>query len=287
MIERSGERSGSGLDADAAGDGAYFDAAAGSADMGAKRMLVLVFDDDGKIGANFAGDGFGGEMEAGIFWNGNFDAAGSGFEMPIGVAGGIAGDFDSTGSAAGLDVVVGADNGDGAAGGFGFDTTARSGDAERTRKGMSAQFTLNGIDFDAAACGGDASVVAEIGGVNGAAGGPDGDRTVYAVNANATGGGIEINGAADVLNFLRAAGGGNAEFGFTRDFDGVGDGSVAKTVDGFADANDAGVLFDGRGTDDFVEFVFCAAKEGASTDFAVNVNLVIGAGAFDADGAGG
>jgi len=89
------------------------------------------------------------------------------------------------------------------------------------------------------------------------------------------------------LNFLGAAGGGNAEFGFTRDFDGVGDGSVAKTVGGFPDANDAGVLFDGRRTDDFLQFVFGAAKEGASTDFAVNVNLVIGGGALDADGAGG
>src|SRR5258707_142884 len=174
---------GGGLDADAARDGADFDATAGSADMGAKRMLVLVFDDDRNIGANFSGDGFGGEMETGVLWNGNFDAAGSGFEMPIGVAGGIAGDFNSTGSAAGLDVVIGAD---------------------------------------------------------------DGDGSVDAVNANAAGGGIEINRAADVLNFLGAAGGGNAEFGFTRDFDGVGDGSVAKTVHGFPDANDACVLFDGR-----------------------------------------
>src|SRR5256885_3589271 len=104
------EGSGGGLDADAAGDGADFDTAAGSADMGAKRMLVLVFDDDRNIGANFAGNGFGGEMETGVFWNGNFDAAGCGLEMPVRVAGGIAGDFNSTGSAAGLDVVIGADN---------------------------------------------------------------------------------------------------------------------------------------------------------------------------------
>jgi len=55
------------LDADAAGDGADFDAAAGSADTSAKRMLVLVFDDDRNIGANFSGDGFGGEMETGVF----------------------------------------------------------------------------------------------------------------------------------------------------------------------------------------------------------------------------
>src|SRR5437660_3794330 len=84
------EGSGGGLDTDAAGDGADFDAAAGSADMSAKGMLVLVFDDDGKIGANFARDCFGGEMETGVFWDGNFDAAGSGLEMPVRVAGGIA-----------------------------------------------------------------------------------------------------------------------------------------------------------------------------------------------------
>ncbi len=152
---------------------------------------------------------------------------------------------------------------------------------------MSAQIALNGIDIDAATCGGDACVVAKIAGVNGAAGRPDGDGAVDAVNANAARGGIEINRAADVLNFLGAAGGGNAEFGFTRDFDGVGDGSVAKTVHGFPDANDACVLFDGRRTDDLLQFVFGAAKEGASTDFAVNVNLVIGGGALDADGARG
>jgi len=175
------------LDADAAGDGADFDATAGSADMGAKRMLVLVFDDDGKIGANFAGNSFSGEMEAGIFWNGNLDAAGSGFEMPVGIAGGIPCDFNSTGSAAGLHVVIGTDNGDGAAGGFGFDAAAWSGDVERARKRMSAQIAFNGIDFDAAACGGDAGVVTEIADMNGAAGGPDGDRAVYAVNANAAG----------------------------------------------------------------------------------------------------
>ncbi len=100
------------MDADAAGDGANFDAAAGSADMGAKRMLVLVFDDNGKIGANFARDCFGRKMEAGIFRDGDFDAAGSGLEMPVRVAGGISGDFNSAGSAAGFYVVVGADNGD-------------------------------------------------------------------------------------------------------------------------------------------------------------------------------
>ena len=275
------------MDADAAGDGADFDATAGSADMGAKRMLVLVFDDDGKIGANFTGDGFGGEMEAGIFRNGNLDAAGSGSEMPIGIAGGIAGDFDFAGSAAGLHVVIGAHNGDGAVGGFGFDAAAWGGDVDGAGNSVSAEIASNGIDFDAPACRGNARVVAEIAGMNGAAGGPDGDRAVYAVNANAAGGGIEINGAADILNFLGAAGGGNADFGFTRDFDGVSDGSVAKTIGGFSNANDACVLLDGRGADDFVEFVLGAAQEGASTDIAVNVNLVVGGGALDADSARG
>jgi len=182
------------LDADAAGDSADFDAAAGSADMGAKGMLVLVFDDDRNIGPNFSGDGFGGEMETGVLWNGNLDAAGSGLEMPVRVAGGIAGDFNSAGSAAGLDVVIGADDGDGAAGGFGFDSAAGCGDIEGTRNRMSAQIAFDGINFDAATCGGDAGVVAKIAGVNGAASGPDGNGAVDAVNANAAGGGIEING---------------------------------------------------------------------------------------------
>src|SRR5256885_8035463 len=185
-----------GLDADAAGDGADFDATAGSADMGAKRMLVLVFDNDRNIGANFSGDGFGGEMETGVLWNGNFDAAGCGFEMPIGVAGGIAGDFNSTGSAAGPDVVVCADHGDGAAGGFGFGAGARGGDIEGTRKRMSAQITLNGIDIDAAACGGDACVVAKIAGGEGGGGGADGYGAGEAVQSEAAGGGLEVNRGA-------------------------------------------------------------------------------------------
>ncbi len=88
------------------------------------------------------------------------------------------------------------------------------------------------------------------------------------------------------MNFLGAACGGNAELGFTRDLDGVGDGSVAKTVGGFPDANDACVLFDGRRTDDFLQFVFGAAKERAGAYVAVNVDFVVG-GALDADGAGG
>src|SRR5438128_3947761 len=48
------------LDMDAAGDGADFDAAAGSADMGAQGVFVLIFDDDGEVGPDLAGDGFGG-----------------------------------------------------------------------------------------------------------------------------------------------------------------------------------------------------------------------------------
>ena len=115
---------------DAAGDGANFDAAARSADMGAKGMPVLVFDDDGEVSANFAGDGFGREMEAGGLRYRNFDAARSGFKMPITVARGIAGDFDSAGGAASFYVVVGANNGDGAAGGFRFDAAARAGDVD-------------------------------------------------------------------------------------------------------------------------------------------------------------
>src|SRR5260221_9294033 len=111
--------------------------------------------------------------------------------------------------------------------------------------------------------------------MNGAYGGADCYGAGDACNANAAGGRIEINGPADVLNFLGAACGGNAEFGFTRDFNGVGDGSVAKTVHGFPDANDACVLFDGRRTYDLLQFVFGAAKERAGAYVAVNVDFVV------------
>src|SRR5215470_17016069 len=109
-----------GLDVDAAGDSADFDAAAGSPKVCAQGMLVLIFNNDGKIRAYPAGNGFGGEMEACIFRNGDFNTAASGFQMPITVAGRIAGDFDATGSRIGFDVVVGACYHNGAAGGLSF-----------------------------------------------------------------------------------------------------------------------------------------------------------------------
>ena len=63
---------------DAAGDGADFDATAGRPDVGAEGMFVLVLDDNREIGANLARDRFGRQMEAGVFGDGDFDAAGGG-----------------------------------------------------------------------------------------------------------------------------------------------------------------------------------------------------------------
>ena len=40
-----------------------FDAAAAGPDACAERMFALLFDDDGNVGLDFAGDGVGGEME--------------------------------------------------------------------------------------------------------------------------------------------------------------------------------------------------------------------------------
>src|SRR5262249_24450928 len=124
---------GRGLDVDAAGDSADFNAAAGSAEMSAKGMLVLVLDHDGEIGADFPGDGFGGKIEASVFGNRNFDAAAGCFQMPITVARRIAGDFDAAGGRTGFNVVASAGNDHSAAGGFSID--APSGSLDRDRAG--------------------------------------------------------------------------------------------------------------------------------------------------------
>src|SRR5579859_3045770 len=121
-------------------------------------MLILVFNDDGKVGADFSGNGFRGKMEACVFGNRNFDAAAGGFQMPVTVAGRIACDLNAAGSAAGFDVVVGPGNGYSAASGVGFDATARSLDRDGAGKCVGAEIAFNGVDFDRAGKAGEARV---------------------------------------------------------------------------------------------------------------------------------
>ncbi len=269
---------------DAPGDGADFDAAAGSADVGAEGVLVLIFDDDGEIGTDLARDGFGGEMEAGVPGNGDFNAAGSGFEVPIAIAGGITGDFNAAGGGVGFDVVAGTSDGDRAACGVGFDAPAGGFDIDGAGDGANAKVTFDRVDLDAAGGAGDARVVAEVADMDGAAGRFDLHAAIHVFDGDFSGSGVDRNRTANVLNILRAAGDADGEFGFLRDFDGVGNGRVAEAAEVFTDADQAGALFNGRIVYDPFQFILCAAEKGAGADFGMDVDFAVG-GARDADGA--
>src|SRR5271168_5019512 len=77
------------LDIDAAGDGVNFDAASTVAHVGAERVLALLFNHDRNLGANLAGDGAGGKMEAGAGRHGDIHGTGDGLQVPIAVSAGI------------------------------------------------------------------------------------------------------------------------------------------------------------------------------------------------------
>ncbi len=270
---------------DAAGDGADFNAAAGSADVSAEGVLVLILDDDGEVGANLSGDGFGGKMEAGVFRDGDFDAAGNGFQMPVAVADGIAGDFDSAGSAAGFYVVVGTSDGDGSARGVGFNAAAGRTDVDGAGKRVGTKIAFDGIGLYTAGSAVDARVVPKIPNVDGAAGGFNLHGAIDVFDADFARRRVDGYGALDMLNVLRAAGYGDGEFGFLRNFNRVGNGGVAETAEILADADQTGALFDGGIVNNPFQFFSCATEEGARADFRVNVDFAASSAA-DADGAG-
>ena len=58
-----------GADADFAGDGVDFDAAAAVAHAGAQGMFALLFDHDRDIGSDLAGNRFGGQVKVCVGWN--------------------------------------------------------------------------------------------------------------------------------------------------------------------------------------------------------------------------
>src|SRR5260370_19683759 len=86
-----------GAEASFAGDGLDFDAAAAGPNACAERMFALLFDDDGNVGLDFAGDGVGGEMEIRVGRNAELYGAGGGLEIPIAGGAGIALHVDAAG----------------------------------------------------------------------------------------------------------------------------------------------------------------------------------------------
>src|SRR5262249_46243412 len=76
------------------------------------------------------------------------------------------------------------------------------------------------------------------------------------------------------------------KLGVPRNFNRVGDGSIAEAGHVLADANEAAMLFDGRSADYSLKFFLGAAQERAGVDFAVYVDFAVGAGVH-VEGTGG
>src|SRR5260370_33454863 len=132
-----------GAEAISAGDGVDFDAAAAGPDACAERMFALLFDDDGNVGLDFAGDGVGGEMEIRVGRNAELHGAGSGLEIPIAGRAGIALDVDAAGCGVRFHVARRAFDAHGAAGGGSFDASARRGDLRGAGKRADADIPLD------------------------------------------------------------------------------------------------------------------------------------------------
>src|SRR5229473_8132344 len=158
-----------GAEANFAGDGVDFDAAAAGPDARAERMFALLFDDDGNVGLDFAGDGVGGEMEIRVGRNAELHGAGGGLEIPIAGGAGIALNVDTAGSGVRFHVARRAFDGHGAAGGGGFDASAGLGDLRGARKRADADVTFDVGDGDRAGGAVGAEIAADIVGANGTA----------------------------------------------------------------------------------------------------------------------
>lgn len=70
-------------DANFTGNGMYFDASAAAAQASPQRMFSLLFDDNGDIGTNLAGNCLGGQMKVRRGRDADLHAAGSGSQIPI------------------------------------------------------------------------------------------------------------------------------------------------------------------------------------------------------------
>src|SRR5207245_8907237 len=111
---------------------------------------ALLLDDDGDVGANFTGGGFGGEMQVGGCWDGKLHAARNRFQLPVTIGAGIALHGNASGSGMSLHVICRALNINFAAGGFCFDTAAWFGDSNDAGNSVDDHVTPSVRDGDAA-----------------------------------------------------------------------------------------------------------------------------------------
>src|SRR5712691_165962 len=276
-----------GAEADFAGDGVDFDAAAAGPDACAKRMFALLFDHDGNVGLDFAGDGVGGEMEIRVGRNAELHGARGGLEIPIAGGPGIALHVDAAGCGVRFHIAGGAFDAHGAAGGGGLDASAGLGNLRGARQGADAHIALDVGDSDRAGGAVGAKIVADIVGANGAAERGDLRLALDITHADGAGGGFGFHRAAHVLNCLRAGEHRGADLGFPRDFNHIRDADVAQVAHLFADANGIAALFDGRIGDEFADALFRTGEAHAgSARLGVNVHFAVG-GAGDGNIAGG
>src|SRR5260370_121241 len=176
-----------GAEANFAGDGVDVEGAAAGPDACAERMFALLFDDDGNVGLDLAGDGVGGEMECRIGRNAELHGAGGGLEIPIAGGAGIALHIDAARRGVRFHVAGSAFDAHGAAGGGRFDASAGPGDLRGAGKSADADIALDVGDGHGAGSAVCAEIVADVVGANGTA---DAERTIEAA------GGGRSHGAA-------------------------------------------------------------------------------------------
>src|SRR5713101_3402096 len=266
-----------GAEANFAGDGVDFDAAAASADAGAERMLALLFDHDGNVGLDFAGDGVGGEMEIRVGRNAELHGAGGGLEIPIAGGAGIALHVDAAGCGVRFHVARRAFDAHGAAGGRGFDASAGLGDLRGAGKRADADVALDVGDGDRAGGAVGAEIVADILCADRTAERGDLRLAPDITYTDGAGGSFGLHRAAHILNRLRAGEHRGTDFGFARDFNHIRDVDVAHAAHLFADANGVAALFDGRIGDEIADAFFRAGEAHAgSARLGVDVHFAVG-----------
>ena len=113
-----------GADADFAGDGVDFDAAAAVAHAGAQGMLALLFDHDRHIGLDLAGNGFGGQAEICVGRNAELHHARNRLQIPVAAVAGISLHVHASRDGVCFHVARRALHFDGAAGGVGIHAAA-------------------------------------------------------------------------------------------------------------------------------------------------------------------
>src|ERR1700675_2139642 len=127
-------------------------ASATAAHVGPKRMLALLLNDDGNVGANFAGDCFGGKMEIRRSRDAEMHGTRNCFQFPMAVRAWIALDGNAPRGRMRLHVTCRTLNLDFTACGIRFDSPAGVGNENDTRNGVHANVAASVRDRYTSRC---------------------------------------------------------------------------------------------------------------------------------------